>query len=271
MKPLFFVCLLVIDSVNAFNQCNYKNTSFTIGEKVEYEVAYNWGFIWVAAGTASFEVKSSTYREKPVYYFDSYGSSYKSYDWFYKVRDRFQAYVDTNTLQTLWAQRNTSEGSNVIFEEYQFDHNLKQISSDSKLGDKPVQQNMIKFSFCVTDLLSAIYFARNIDFSKYTVHDKIPIFVLIEGKTYPLYIRYLGKEILTLRDKKQYQSIKFSCKIVEGTVFKGGEDLFVWVSDDSNHLALLIEAKILVGSIKALLKYADGLKNPFSSIVQSEK
>jgi hypothetical protein len=271
MRQLLLAFHIMVVTSNVYNQCYYKNTSFAIGEKVEYEVAYNWGFIWVAAGTASFEIKDSTYLARPVYYFDSYGESYKSYDWFYKVRDRFQALVDTNNMQTLWAKRNTSEGEHVIFEEYTFDLTQKLIDCRIKEGGEPEKQSTIKYSFCITDLLSAIYFARNIDFSKYKTNDKIPIFVLVEGKTYPLYIRFLGKEVLTLRDNRQFHCIKFSCKIVEGTVFKGGEDLFVWVSDDSDHVALLVEAKILVGSIKAILKKTEGLKNPFSSIIDLPK
>ena len=36
----------------------------------------------------------------------------------------------------------------------------------------------------------------------------------------------------------------------------------VWVSDDNNRVPLLIEAKILVGVVKATFDYAKNLKHP---------
>ena len=53
--------------------------------------------------------------------------------------------------------------------------------------------------------------------------------------------------------------------LVEGTIFKGGEDLFVWVTDDMNKIPILVEAKILVGSVKAVLSGMEGLKYPVTS------
>ena len=41
--------------------------------------------------------------------------------------------------------------------------------------------------------------------------------------------------------------------LVKGTIFKGGEDLLVWVTDDNKRVPVLVEAKILVGSVKAIL------------------
>ncbi len=83
-----------------------------------------------------------------------------------------------------------------------------------------------------------------------------------------LYIRYLGKEIITgLKDQK-YNCIKLSSAMIEGTIFKSGEDLIIWITDDKNHLPILLQAKILVGSVKALLLNAENLRNPFTSKVK---
>jgi len=40
---------------------------------------------------------------------------------------------------------------------------------------------------------------------------------------------------------------------VEGTIFRGGEDMLVWVSTDNRKIPIVVEAKILVGSVKAYL------------------
>ncbi|MBL7138207.1 MAG: DUF3108 domain-containing protein, partial [Bacteroidales bacterium] len=41
---------------------------------------------------------------------------------------------------------------------------------------------------------------------------------------------------------------------------------FVWVSDDLNKVPIYIEAKILVGSVKAYIKEAKGLKQPLLTV-----
>ena len=75
-----------------------------------------------------------------------------------------------------------------------------------------------------------------------------------------IYIRYLGKEDVKTRNKKLYKCLKFSVKLVEGTIFKGDEDALIWVTDDKNKIPVMIEAHILVGSVKAILRETKGLK-----------
>jgi len=74
--------------------------------------------------------------------------------------------------------------------------------------------------------------------------------------------RNLCLDKLKTRKNKKYKTLKFSILLVKGTMFKGGENLTVWVSDDNNRVPLLVEAKILVGSVKATFDYAKNLKYP---------
>ena len=94
---------------------------------------------------------------------------------------------------------------------------------------------------------------------------KIPISVIIDDNIYPIYIRELGKEVVENQDGTKYRCIKFSAKMVQGTIFKGDEDILVWVTDDENKIPVYIEAKILVGTVKAYVKEMKGLRNPATS------
>lgn len=38
--------------------------------------------------------------------------------------------------------------------------------------------------------------------------------------------------------------------------------MFVWVTDDANRIPVLVESKILVGSVKAYLSGTKGLRHP---------
>ncbi len=264
-KAICFSLLIIIPLHILKSQCYNSNKAYKNGEKIEYEVVYSLGPVWVPAGKVTFEVSELKYKDKPVYHFHSFGTSFKSYDWFYKVRDYFDSYVDTITFQTLWASRNSIEGSNEVFEDYTFDHSLNKLYATVKTTNIPRRSDTLNLATCLNDLMSAIYYVRNIDFSKCKINDKIPFWVIIIDKTYPLYIRFLGKEVFTTHDNHKYNCIKFSLKLVEGTIFSGGEDLKVWVTDDESHIAIQVEAKILVGSVKAVLKNAENLRIPLSS------
>lgn len=91
--------------------------------------------------------------------------------------------------------------------------------------------------------------------------------MIIDGELHNLYIRYLGIEIIKNRDGKWYRCLKFSPLLVKGTIFESGEGMTVWVTDDLNRLPIIVEAKILVGSVKAVFYEAKGLKYPMTAEV----
>jgi hypothetical protein len=80
-------------------------------------------------------------------------------------------------------------------------------------------------------------------------------------------IRYLGKEKLTTK-YGTYNTIKFRPLLIEGTIFKGGEKMEVWVTDDLNKLPIYIVTPILVGSIKVYLTESKNLRNKPSTILR---
>jgi hypothetical protein len=98
------------------------------------------------------------------------------------------------------------------------------------------------------------------------VDDKIPFDMFLDNQVYPLYIRYLGKEVIKTKYGK-FRAIKFRPLLVKGTIFTGGEKLTVWVSDDANHIPLRIESPIVVGSEKVDMMQYRNLRHPLSSMI----
>ena len=253
------VLLFLFNSL-AEGQCFDTNFTFMVGEKITYQVVYNWHFIWLHAGKVDFEVKKERFLDRDVYYFDAYGTTFKAYDLFFKVRDSFESYVDMKTLKPLWFERDTYEGGYAVHESYIFDHKNKRIFSFTENSYKPFLRDTLILPDCTFDVLSLTYYCRNLDFSGLKVNDTVPVSVIIDNELFNLYVRYLGKEVIETKEGDKYRCIKFSALLVEGTIFKGGEDLFAWVTDDNNRIPVLVEAKILVGSVKALLAGTKGLR-----------
>jgi hypothetical protein len=257
--------LAVIQTLNA--QCVKQVKAFKPGEKITYEAYYNWGFIWVHAGDVQFSVNQKSYLSRQAYYFEAAGNSLKSYDWMYKVRDRFQAIVDKETFSPMWFEKNTQEGSYKSYENYVFTLSGK-VFSTVENTNKPYTKDTLFATPCTFDLLTLIYYTRNINFDNYKLNEKIPLKTIMDNHVYPIYLRYLGKETIKTRDGKKFRCIKFSALLIEGTIFKGGEDMNIWVTEDENRIPVLVEAKILIGSVKAYLNTVEGASHEMSALVK---
>ncbi len=235
--------------------CGIRNTAFQDGESINFSVFYNFIGLYVNAGTANFTVATEKLNNKPVYHIIGSGASNSSYDWIFKVRDKYETYIDTANLQPLKFIRTVDEGGYKINENVIFNQ-----QNNTAVSEK----GTFKIPNCIQDVLSSIYYARNIDFSKYKPEDKIPFTMFLDNEVYNLYIKYLGKEVVKTRYGK-FNAIKFKPLLVKGTLFSGGEKMTVWVSDDNNHIPLRIESPIAVGSVKVDMMGYKHLRHPLSS------
>lgn len=268
MRFFLSIALILFFVVNSAAQCQVDQKVFQPGERLTYKAYYNWGFIWLEAADVFFNVDEKL--SEPVYKLSSLGVSLPKYDWFYKVRDTFRAEVNMETFLPLFYHRNTSEGSYRVNNKYWFNYSEEKLYADTYNTDSGIKQDTFELKPCAYDVLSAIYYTRSLNFEDKSIGEKIPLRFFIDNEFYDLYIRYLGKEEIETREKKKYSCIKFNILLVEGTIFKGGEDMTVWATDDENHVPVLVEAKILIGSVKAFLTKFEGLKYPMESYLGKE-
>jgi hypothetical protein len=250
--------------------CNLNNQNFKAGESLTYEIYYSWGLIWMPSGSVTFKVEQDVYREKACYKISGNGKSYPKYDWFYKVRDKYESYVDTVSLKPFRFFRDVSEGGAKVHDDNYFDYINGTAISIIKKNDGPLKVDTVKINYCTFDVMSMIYFSRTIDFSKYKAGDKIPISLYLDNEVHYLYIKYVGKEVLKTAFGT-FNCIKFKPKLVPGSIFKEGDEMTVWVTDDKNKIPLYVESPITVGTIKVKLKSFSEIKNPFTSIVIPSK
>lgn len=258
------VLLLLLPLVPAGAQtqfCGLTNTSFKEGEKLSFKVYYNMGRVWVGAGEASFTTTLEQLNGKKVYHVVGDGKTLKSYEWFYKVRDRYESFIDVQTMLPVKFIRNVNEGG------FKFYHN---VTFNQSIGQAVSTKGVFKVPKCVQDVLSAIYYARNIDYNKLKPGTKVPFSMFLDDQVYNLYIRYIGKERITTK-YGTFNTIKISPLLIEGTLFKGGEQMMVWVTDDANHIPVRIDSPILVGSIKVDLVGYQNLRNPLTALISRVK
>lgn len=267
---VFFVILFLTTSTvfQAQPDCAVKNTAFKIGEELQYDVVYNWGPIWLESAYGTFKVGSGSYMGKDCFLLSGSGGTYAKYDWFFKVRDNFETYVDTLGFRPLKFKADILEGNKKDKHTYIFNNAQRKVYTIINRGSKPVQLDTLAIGACSIDVLTAIYYARNIDYSHCKVRDTISISLLLDGKLYPIYVRYLGKEVFTSKELGTFNCIKFSPLLVEGSIFKKGEGMTVWVTNDKNKLPLYIETPITVGMVKVKLMSFKELRNAMDAKIK---
>ncbi len=251
-----------IDTSGIPEPCNASNFAFQAGEEVVYKIYYNWNFVWIPAGEVVFRVNDLGDQ----YHLSAKGRTYKSYDWFFKVRDDYDSYIDKSTLLPDVSVRHVREGGYRLYDKVTFDQDRRK--AKSMRGKTPESAKPHEFSLddCMHDVLSIIYYARNINFNGMQEGAEIPIKIFLDKETYPLKVAYKGREEKKrVKGNGKFSTHKFSPQLIAGDVFKEGDQMMVWVTDDENKLPLLIESPVSVGSVKAVLKSYKGLRHEFTA------
>ena len=249
MKKISIIFLLLYTGFCAKAQ----SFAFQNGEKITYKVNYTVLGLYVNAGMASFTT-ARTNENGNIYHLVGEGATNDRYDWIFKVRDRYESYIDADNMQPVKFIRNVNEGKYKKYEEVAFNNSANTVTT--KKGTYKVPEN-------IQDVISTVYSMRNLDFSKYNQGDKIPVNMFFGSNIYNMYIKYAGKQ--TLKTKYgTFKTIVLKPLLLDGNTFKGGENMTVWVTDDGNHIPVRIDSKLSVGSIKVDLETYENLKYPLA-------
>lgn len=238
--------------------------AFARGEKVTYRVHYGV----IDAGEATIEVKNEVkvVGGRNTYHVVGTGKSLGAFNYFYKVNDRYETFIDEEKLYPWLFIRRVNEGGFIINQDYVFNQN-KNLVKYTRTGtdQKANGTKVVTTKPGMHDIISATYYARNKDMSKLKVGDKINVTTFFDEEEWPLAFKFLGKETIKTKYGK-IACLKFTPMVQKGRVFKEQEEMILWISDDANHLPIRLEAKILVGSVKMDIKEYSGLATPLTII-----
>lgn len=262
---LLLICLPVIGS--AQGECNVKNCVFKPGEKIDYRIYYHWHFVWIEAGEVNFNVTLKDYYNRHCYYFTGNGRTYPKYEWFYKVRDTVQTYLDTTRFQSMRFERVSHEGNTNVCNDNVFDNADHKVYCLSKDNHGRYHQDSCTIPPLTYDILAGMYYARCLDFSKCRYNDTIPLKLYLDNKVYSVHLKYRGKENIST-SFGTFRCIKLTVDLISGTLFKEGAQLTAWVTDDDNRIPVFMEAPIIVGEVRAELLSFSNLRNPMDAKVK---
>lgn len=258
-KTLLIILSLLILQVSFAQQ----ETAYQSGEWFRFEMSYS-GFL--KAGNATLTVRDYKFKGKEVYHVIGKGWTTGAIKWFFKVKDRYESFIDKTTGSPYKFIRDIDEGGHTKNIEIEFDHTGNKAYVFNK---KHNRRKVIKTKPNIQDMVSTYYYLRNnIDVQSLKVGDEVTVNMFFDEENYGFKLKYLGEELIKTEFGK-VNSLKFRPYVMAGRVFKEEESLTLWVSNDQNKVPLRIKADLAVGSLRADLDAFKGLKYPFKIHVEN--
>lgn len=225
---------------------------FATGERLVYSISYGP----LTAGEAIISVDNIQQRQgKNIAHMVGIGYSKGMFEWFFRVRDRYETYYDIDNLEPIEFIRDVNEGGFIIKHHIFFDP-VNNTAVDILLDKNKVFQLEDR----TQDIFSAFYYARFTDIKSLIPGAVIQIPVFLDHEMFKFQIRYVGEETIKTKFGK-INCLKFKPIVQKGRVFKDEDTMTIWVSNDDNKVPVLIKTELLVGSLKAELIQYEGLKN----------
>lgn len=267
------------DSVSDSTSCvpvrtvSYDDMAFGPGEKMSFVMHYRWGVINSDVGTATAQLDTVTFNGIKAFKCSAYGRTTKLYDLFFKVREDFQSWFSCDGLVPLKFTRDTHEGNYEAKNTYVYDWSASEphIVADiytSSMGQKSMDIPLTK---CTFDLPALFYFSRNMDVDNIEVGKKYPMTFAIDDEVFNVYFILQGRETIKVKGFGTVKTIRFAAKLLAGEVFKGEEDMTIWISDDQNRLPVYFEAPLIVGKASGRMTACEGLRYPFTALIEDKR
>lgn len=259
ITSLFCLFTLAMAPVEAIEHSVRKieNRAFREGEVLKFKLHY--GFINAGIGELRVMDRAVNVGGKECLHVVATGRSINSFDWFFKVRDRFETYIDKQAMVPWKFAKDVYEGGYAFKDDYRFDHHANIVHVNEK--------QQFQIPHYTQDIVSSFYFARTLDFKSARKGDTFEVPMFMDNELHRFKFRFVGREIVDLGIGK-FRVMVFMPLVMKGRVFKNEEDLIVYVSDDENKIPLQIKANILIGSVKMTITDYSGLRNPMTAKIK---
>ncbi len=241
---------------------------FAAGEKITYKAHYRWAAINTDVARGYLTLDSAAYAGAPAYACRLYGVTSKFYDRIFKVREDFRAHLRCSDLLPQVYSREAHEGNYYATDEYRYDWGGRVIAARTDSKTKGKRNLDLPLDDCTMDFLSQIYRIRNVDLGLLQKGKAYSYTLPLGNKVSRTHIIYRGREVKYVKGIGNVRSLKFVLQLMDNEQFNDGTEMAMWLSDDDNRVIIALETPIKVGRVKARIESYEGLKYPFSALLQ---
>lgn len=267
-----------------------KTLPFAGGEKVEYIIHYKCG-TKTDIGAVNVTLNEKTDAAKPYFHVRADISTYKFWDTFYKVRDTYETKFYSDNLRPFYASRDVHEGDFWAKYKYTWSNGSKTLRAVVDKKTRPHRDTSFTCPGPIRDLFNLFFACRGADVSRMLSGKVACYYAAMDKDLLDVRLKYLGKEVKKISGAGTFNTLKFAVSVdginaekvsdeernlfsvkvdesdvkKEDNVFYGDGKIFIWLTDDENHLPVFFSAPVAVGSINGRIGNISGLKYPLTS------
>jgi hypothetical protein len=230
--------------------CDSTTNGLIDGERLEYDIYYNYGFVWLSAG----EVVFTTSQDGDHYLVEVTGKTHPAYSRVFKVDDYFATQIDKHTGLPDYFVRRVHEGKYRKYDSLAFDQQHFRAVSYVGKTRADVKEQRMDFTTCMHDMLSIVYQVRALNFDTITVGTSVPYEVAFDGETYDLAMLFKGIQRKRIKKLGHRDTYVVEPQVVAGAVFDEETTMTLYTTTDQLKVPLLVESPVSIGSVKAVLR-----------------
>jgi Protein of unknown function (DUF3108). len=265
------------------------NLPFQDGENLKIVIHYKWGFNADIAEMNLRTTEETLQNGKNVFHIQADASTYKFWDGFFKVRDVYESkfYPD---LKPYYFFRDISEGGHWAKNWYDWNNGGKNLHAIVIKKGRPDRDTSYTDKVIIRDLINLICDFRACDIDAVIGGKKKTYVMAMDKDIIDVSVRFVKREEKNLGTLGKFNTIKlgialspraknddegsqnFSLDYGEvqnngqtGEVFYGKDKIFLWLTDDDNHMPVYFSAPVAVGSINGRVVKIEGNKYPLTS------
>lgn len=260
MKHTLFITFLLFNTALLA-----QNNTIAVGEKLTFTGAYNMSGLMTEIAQVTMETGRVKTSNATLLHLKCTAATYSKWDGFFKIRDLYESYVSPASLTPYLYKRDINEGNYHKFMQYTFSHKTNSVKSlmrkKNGKGEFYDKKATIKINGGTKDIVSTIYYFRNLDFHKVQPGDVQNYKVIFDNQEMEITVKYIGKETINTAIGKK-ECYKLALALKNKDVLKGGaNDNLLYLTADANKVPVYAKFKIKVGNGELKIMSATGLKN----------
>jgi hypothetical protein len=238
-----------------------QQTPFKDGEKLVFTASYKMSGFLTDLAQVSMETSEVKTSSKSLYHFKCRASTFKKYDFFFKIRDVYESYVNKFSLLPALYRRDIQEGGYKKKMKYVYNQKKKTIKSEQikrrSNGTDWVVNKSFSFSDGAMDVISTLYNVRNLPIETAKMGDAKTFKIIFDREETPVTMKFVGKETVEAGNLGQKECYKLQI-LTSGDFLKSAT---IWLTADANKVPVQAQFTIPIGSGMLQLTNASGLAN----------
>lgn len=267
MKRILSLIVMLVMMTAAHAQQAYTNTAFKGGEDLQYNLYFNWQFVWVKVGSAQMSTTEKTLAGTPAYRCSLITRGNQRADKLFVMRDTLLSYTTTK-LVPLYYRKGAKEGKRYYVDEFLYKYNNGKVNLTQKVltssGEHITKQKTSSQN--IYDMLSIFMRARSYSSAGWEKGHMLS-FPLADGDgTKTAILKYRGTSNVKAEDGHKYRCLELS--YLENENGKQKEIVRFYVTDDKNHIPVRLDLNLKFGSAKAYLTSMKGIRNDITARIK---